>query len=79
MPDKDGWLDLATEDRPPEGERVEVKGLQNLGGSTWAPFQTVAVLKGAAGWFGEHGGDHLNLASRYRLTHWRPLPRTSGG
>ncbi len=71
MPDKDGWLDLMTEWSPPENQPVEVKGFQNMGGSRWEPYGSFAVLI-AAGWQGEEGGDHLNLAGRYRLTHWRP-------
>src|SRR5258708_39475583 len=60
-----------TEWSPPENQPVEVKGFQNMGGSRWEPYGSFAVLI-AAGWQGEEGGDHLNLAGRYRLTHWRP-------
>ena len=73
MPDKDDWRDLMTEGSPPDGLPVEVKGFQNMGGSRWEPYQSFAVLT-PAGWVGDHGGDHLSIASRYRLTHWRPRP-----
>jgi|SRR5579864_1318641 len=73
MPDRDDWRDLSTEAPPPDGVRVEVKGFQNMGGDRWEPYLSFAVLS-SSGWFGEHGGDHLNLVGRYKLTHWRFVP-----